>query len=171
MAVVERPFTARDVIRHTLVTWAAAMCVIVVNLLTTNLPDVGSFIFMIGAIVFGLTWLGAPLAWALGRAMKSVRSVTLHLLAFGALGYLAATLLAIAPAVVSGSNVVVVGAPHIVALGLGCAVCVIVGRSVAFLLRRRDDRRAARVRPSLLAETSFRDTTDTAADSPRGETI
>ena len=68
-----RPFTAGDVTVHTLVTWAGAMLAVLIfawngtwGALVT--PDLAVLIvFLIGAGVFVLCWIGAPVAWLLGR--------------------------------------------------------------------------------------------------------
>lgn len=145
------PFTARDVVWHTLTVWATLMVLTLVYLAITSpdfLSDTSSYGFFssiafgYAVIAFALTWLGAPLAWLLARALRSVHRVWVHLLAFGVLGFGAGLAVAFALVVVGP---MAESAPlFAVILAAVCGACTAFGRWVAFRLRRRREATRAR---------------------------
>lgn len=143
-ADIATPFTARDVMSHTMTVWAAFVVPSAVYLVFAFWDGfgvsgaVGMFLFIVFAfavITLVLALLGAPLAWLLGRALRRVTRSWVHLVAFGLLG-------AIAGAVVTATPIIYWVFPNADALfaaGVAavCGLCTAFGRWLAFHLRRR----------------------------------
>ncbi|MFB7890978.1 hypothetical protein ACFC1I_02085 [Microbacterium sp. NPDC056044] len=140
------PFTFLDVTLYTLTVWATFMvlssaygCIRYPDTFrdTGALPLLGATVVAYAVIALALTWLGAPFAWLLGWALRSVRRCWVHVVAFGLLGFVAGAMVAFALAIVGWSSF----AEPIRLLALFfaavCGGCTAFARWVAFRLRSR----------------------------------
>jgi hypothetical protein len=141
-------FTLHDVTLHTLTVWATFMvlslaygCIRYPDTFRDTgglLPLLGATVVAYAVIALALTWLGAPFAWLLGWALRSVHRHWVHVVAFGVLGFVAGAVVALAArAAAAGAPI----APPILVLALifaaVCGGCTAFARWVAFRLRRR----------------------------------
>jgi len=136
MADVEvRPFRARDIFWFVTLAWVALMGVVLVVM---NSPGTyiasgfeGFLVTAIAVVSLLITWAAAPLAWLLGRALRRVEPIMMHLVVFGVAAFVVGAVLgavASSSARTSGEEAsIVVGA-----VGAGCAVF---GRAGAFIAR------------------------------------
>lgn len=145
-------FTGRDLTIHTFATWALFMVVAMVwvgqGISRETLSDWWSvFSFAIAMVSISsliLCWIGAVPAALLARALRSVPSIPLHVVAFGLIGFVACLVLVLLmPAL---TRMTVDGEDSATTLGL-CAlsgVCCAGGRAVAAWRRSARESRSLR---------------------------
>lgn len=140
-------FEKRDLVRHTWTTWIVFSVGFVLwyggGQLVSGRTGPGLDMLVIFSLIavisaLALVWIGAPLAWLVGRALRHVDSVAVHLLSFAALGAVGCFVLL---AIFLWEQPEALFAIATLLSCLGCAACAGIGRFVAFRLRRRDDAR------------------------------
>lgn len=143
-----RVLDAGDVALHTLTTWGCFVVVAAVTMFVGSIQtheNVDGLLVLVvlgaAAISFASVWLGAPVAWLVGRGMRNVPGVVPHLMVFWLLGAAASGIVLLVLSAMTGAAPGADQAGPIVAAAAVCGVCTAVGRSAVFLSARRHTRR------------------------------
>lgn len=147
------PFTLTDVAIHTLTLWATFVtlslvygCIRYPGTFHATGPDeyglLAGVVLAYALVALALAWLGAPLAWLLGRALRSVRRHWVHVVAFGLLGFVAGAVIMLATATGAPTSEPI--RPRTLIFAAVCGGCTAFARWMAFRLRSRREAVSAR---------------------------
>lgn len=145
------PFRGGDLFWFVTLAWAALVCAVLALMNSPGTyiaPGLEGFLFTAIAVVSLLiTWAAAPIAWLLGRALRRVRPIGLHVVVFGVVAFIIGAILG----AVASSSARTSGEEASIVVGAVCAACAVVGRVGAFIARwatglRRRTRSEARER-------------------------
>ncbi|MBN9214726.1 MAG: hypothetical protein J0J04_07920 [Microbacterium sp.] len=143
----ETPFTGRDLVRQTFSAWAVSVVGAATWITGSWLLSAGGPVSTSGSIVpivvvgyavisLVLFWVFAPLALILGRALRHVRPVRTHVLAFAGLGTAVCFVVVLAGELGLGVFEILSGPVGWLA-AVGAGLCTGAGRFWAFRARRR----------------------------------
>lgn len=144
------PLTLADITVHTLTTWALGSVMIGAYWVAEasspggGFDYLGWFLAFSTVAVFVLCCLGSPLAWLTARALRTVTSTWVHIVAFGALGAVASVpvfWVMLPWTSLEGEPVL---SPRMLGVAALCGICAAAGRAVAFLSRAGRVRRPPR---------------------------